>query len=538
DIIVDCKDDFFSFEELYSILNNLDDLNLEKINFNSQINFMLNNYIDTNSLDYNFVSKFYYKYSRGKFEVISMNYFLKSISEYFYNKSDFRFFEIFSLMSSTLEPCYESSIGRKKFVDLFNKGLINWSKNYKEFNNIKIAICVTGALRGDYKLGLNYIYNNIAKPLNADLFLFTWDKFKIWPGLCGGGKWIERLFSKEILNLSPQEIRYTSKLRELFPNVFEKLRKEVDLELDLCFLQNMFNCIVLDNQIRFDKKYWDKKFHSSFKEAYGLYRVSNAIEEYEIKNSIKYDFIIRIRPDVVLDDVIYMDDLLDLKFNQIVGLPGPELFYGRRDCMLSILKNSFNNYYDIYTCMDSFNIFQNWALIHGIECLPWKTIPCITPDKSVVLKGIRLPDIRKELSQDNIILNEKKFDLCSLRLINNFLLNLHKEFGFKECKSNIKNEGYAKSIIMNHLSFKIGKAMVNKSNIFEYFLLPYVLYKIVKQHNREKMKEDLSLKPLSLKSYPDYKEALKIKNYFSYKLGQALINAHKNWYKGGYIKFW
>ncbi|HFZ5199050.1 TPA: sugar transferase, partial [Campylobacter jejuni] len=26
--------------------------------------------------------------------------------------------------------------------------------------------------------------------------------------------------------------------------------------------------------------------------------------------------------------------------------------------------------------------------------------------------------------------------------------------------------------------------------------------------------------------------------YFSYSLGKILINAHKNWYKGGYIKFW
>lgn len=32
-------------------------------------------------------------------------------------------------------------------------------------------------------------------------------------------------------------------------------------------------------------------------------------------------------------------------------------------------------------------------------------------------------------------------------------------------------------------------------------------------------------------------KALKIKNHLSYKLGEALIRANKNWYKGGYIKF-
>ncbi|HED1014904.1 TPA: alpha-2,3-sialyltransferase, partial [Campylobacter jejuni] len=39
-----------------------------------------------------------------------------------------------------------------------------------------------------------------------------------------------------------------------------------------------------------------------------------------------------------------------------------------------------------------------------------------------------------------------------------------------------------------------------------------------------------------LESYPDYQEALKLKNHLSYKLGQALIKANKTWYGGGYVK--
>lgn len=35
----------------------------------------------------------------------------------------------------------------------------------------------------------------------------------------------------------------------------------------------------------------------------------------------------------------------------------------------------------------------------------------------------------------------------------------------------------------------------------------------------------------------NYQKALNMKNHLSYKLGQALIKANKNWYKGGYIKF-
>ncbi|HED6603474.1 TPA: alpha-2,3-sialyltransferase, partial [Campylobacter coli] len=37
---------------------------------------------------------------------------------------------------------------------------------------------------------------------------------------------------------------------------------------------------------------------------------------------------------------------------------------------------------------------------------------------------------------------------------------------------------------------------------------------------------------------PDYKEALREKECFTYKLGQALIRADKEWYKGGYVGLW
>ncbi|KAA6224581.1 MULTISPECIES: hypothetical protein [unclassified Campylobacter] len=41
-----------------------------------------------------------------------------------------------------------------------------------------------------------------------------------------------------------------------------------------------------------------------------------------------------------------------------------------------------------------------------------------------------------------------------------------------------------------------------------------------------------------LESYFDYKEALKIKEYFSYQLGLAFIKAYKNKWRGDLIKFY
>ena len=46
-----------------------------------------------------------------------------------------------------------------------------------------------------------------------------------------------------------------------------------------------------------------------------------------------------------------------------------------------------------------------------------------------------------------------------------------------------------------------------------------------------------ALKLPKLESYADYKEALKEKECFTYKLGVALIQANKSWYKGGFLRF-
>ncbi len=103
--------------------------------------------------------------------------------------------------------------------------------------------------------------------------------------------------------------------------------------------------------------------------------------------------------------------------------------------------------------------------------------------------------------------------------------------------------GTAKTRIQNQLSYKLGQAMIlNSKSILGYLIMPMALLSIIISHKQEqkiyqeKIKKDPSLKLPPLESYPDYKEALKLKNHLSYKLGEALIQANKTWYGGGYIK--
>ncbi|MDV5982859.1 sulfotransferase family 2 domain-containing protein [Campylobacter coli] len=104
--------------------------------------------------------------------------------------------------------------------------------------------------------------------------------------------------------------------------------------------------------------------------------------------------------------------------------------------------------------------------------------------------------------------------------------------------------GTAKSRIQNQLSYKLGQTMiVNSKSFLGCLLMPVILLGIVISHKQEqkiykqKIEKDPSLKLPSLEQYPDYREAIKLKNHLSYKLGKELVKANKIWYKGGYFQF-
>ncbi|EAK6286798.1 alpha-2,3-sialyltransferase [Campylobacter lari] len=106
------------------------------------------------------------------------------------------------------------------------------------------------------------------------------------------------------------------------------------------------------------------------------------------------------------------------------------------------------------------------------------------------------------------------------------------------------NPNSAKARIQNQLSYKLGQAMIaNSKSILGYIRMPFVLSYIKDKHKleqkiyQEKIKKDPSLVLPFLEDYPDYQEALKEKECFTYKLGQALIKANNNWYGGVYQIF-
>ncbi|WP_278824274.1 glycosyltransferase family 8 protein [Helicobacter pullorum] len=102
----------------------------------------------------------------------------------------------------------------------------------------------------------------------------------------------------------------------------------------------------------------------------------------------------------------------------------------------------------------------------------------------------------------------------------------------QEIKNTKKVYG-AKERIQNHLSFKIGKALLESKGFWSRIWLPIILYQIRKQHNKsleiytQICRVNPTLKLLPLESYSDYKEVLEEKESKAYNLGVEFMKAYK-----------
>ncbi|NDJ26532.1 hypothetical protein GW575_00975 [Campylobacter sp. MIT 19-121] len=103
----------------------------------------------------------------------------------------------------------------------------------------------------------------------------------------------------------------------------------------------------------------------------------------------------------------------------------------------------------------------------------------------------------------------------------------------------------AKARVHKHLAYKLGQALIiNSKSLLGYLRMPFILSYIKAQHHFELKKyqnaiaKNPNLKLPPLENYADYKEALQEKQCLTYKLGLALMQADKTWYKGGYVKFY
>ncbi|MFK0450968.1 sulfotransferase family 2 domain-containing protein [Campylobacter coli] len=165
-----------------------------------------------------------------------------------------------------------------------------------------------------------------------------------------------------------------------------------------------------------------------------------------------------------------------------------------------------------------------------------------TKNKTIQEKLSQINNLNQTIETKNKTIQE---NLSQINNLNQTIETKNKTIQNKDDLLNFQAQyGTAKSRIQNQLSYKLGQTMiVNSKSFLGCLLMPVILLGIVISHKQEqkiykqKIEKDPSLKLPSLEQYPDYREAIKLKNHLSYKLGKELVKANKIWYKGGYFQF-
>ncbi|EAL6940932.1 glycosyltransferase family 2 protein, partial [Campylobacter jejuni] len=140
-----------------------------------------------------------------------------------------------------------------------------------------------------------------------------------------------------------------------------------------------------------------------------------------------------------------------------------------------------------------------------------------------------IADIIK-IKNENILSLNQTLEIKNQELSNqtNQIHNLNETLNFQN------NYGKAKTRIQNQLSYKLGQTLIlNSKSVLGFISLPFIILSIVISHKQEqkaykfKVKKNPNLALPPLETYPDYNEALKEKECFTYKLGEEFIKASK-----------
>ncbi|MBX7546155.1 hypothetical protein K4G58_07455, partial [Helicobacter sp. Faydin-H64] len=420
-----------------------------------------------------------------------------------------------------------------------------------ETKNYRIAILVCGALRGDYKKAFLDLHKE-AKALNADIFVFSWDKACEWIGASGNGVgFLRGFFDEKILKNAPEiVISSNEEFSKKFPRTFSKVSKEKLRKVDTKFFKGLPSIKAFKFESLQDLQN-KEELSNTIKMFYGYAKVLELLENYEKENEIKYDFLIRIRPDMRYE-FPKREKILTLKQKEVAC----NLYTWGLNDMIEIghskdLKAYLNtlNLAKIRTDLPYFREYPKAILntpntpflSHGYLFFYFISLGLIPVNlgakfqrNKTLYENFTLVNCLKELKKDLKLLKHKGLSQSQSDEITAFfeLITLFKQAMFIKASFRVQN----------FLSYKLGSAMV-QSTIFEKLILPCIFLKIYFAHRicaykyKQILQKNPHLKLPPLESYSDYKEALRFKEHLSYKLGNAFLKAYKNVWGGGIIKY-
>ncbi|HGF9959804.1 TPA: capsular biosynthesis protein, partial [Campylobacter jejuni] len=402
------------------------------------INFSLNKMMENNYLKEDLILPILYLYENSKnINQQRKKFVLSSCIEYFDKKQEPLFFKCAnSILIGSLLSQMNFEQGRRAYefknyqcfrkyhlnnkidnvkidnVKIDNVKIDNVKIDNVKIDNVKIAVCLSGLFRGDiYKVIANLKFNLIDN-LNADLFIFTWDRYVQYPGFCGDENWVYRLFGGKFLKKCPDELKTLSFLKQKFPNTYSKLNIEQGVQkINQKYIQDIVKCsnIQIQNEEEFISSLYlnmtSKRETNRIKMFYGIYKSIQMALEYEKINKFRYDYIFRVRPDIGLIGNIEIKDLNKLKNNELAvdffsyGVQD-QFFYAHRNVMIEVAKIWEYCYEKNDIFLRSFDSSHYLLFIY----LTLRNILTVKPnfrrDVSLATRDNVFPNVAKELQED------------------------------------------------------------------------------------------------------------------------------------------
>ncbi|WP_026879690.1 hypothetical protein WMO13_02195 [Ignatzschineria larvae DSM 13226] len=279
--------------------------------------------------------------------LLLFDYVLKFNFYGFFRLPDCNFNHLTYLQHAIVDTPYIGGELRDILFEIFKNRIKQYNTLSRYSKKLKFAICISGSYR-NHQDCLESIKENLIDPLDADVYIHTWDQMSYWTGY-GGAPSVWRTFGRDAQQVLPEKYQINlERLTPFLPQVNTILRAPLTKSFDSALFEAIFRPkkMIVESE---------KAFTDSLINPDGFSRHRGTLNQIKmfwgIKQSFdlalangKYDVVIRIRPDIKMVERITPDFFAGIKNNVFYSRVWPTtgiadaIFYGTDSVMYAFSR--------------------------------------------------------------------------------------------------------------------------------------------------------------------------------------------------------
>lgn len=188
------------------------------------------------------------------------------------------------------------------------KNKVKQNNNLSRYpRKLKFAICISGSYR-NHQHCLESVKENLIDPLEADVYIHTWDQMSYWTGY-GGAPSVWRTFGSDAQKVLPEKYHIDlERLTPFIPKANGILRTPLTQPLDPALFETIFKPkeLIVESEKAFTDSLINPEGFSRHRGTLNQIKMFWGIKrafDLALANG-KYDIIIRVRPDVKITEKI------------------------------------------------------------------------------------------------------------------------------------------------------------------------------------------------------------------------------------------